>query len=88
MVSAYGPRLLPEIITYETYVGLWLNLPNVWMRPAMAVLHGTAGGLSDAAPDVSVFEAVALLPETADDAAWEAAKARKWAKLKRERGYE
>lgn len=81
MAAAYG--ILPEVIPYELYVGLWLNLERVWARPAMQTLRGVAAANSEEDPGLDLFESTALIEGEGEDVWRESVKLRTWAKAKR-----
>ena len=74
MVAAYGSDVLklPPLV----YVRLWLNLPRVQKRQAMAVAAGFGIGATNDRVDRSFFEAVCTTRAEAEDAEFECNEAR------------
>jgi len=69
MLAAYGSGILAgrPPLTYEDWVGLWLNLDRVQRRQAVAVAEGTVAASSPRDLEFSWADAVALLEESAED---------------------
>lgn len=87
LIAAYGSGFLAgQAISYECYVGLWLNLERIRTAQAAAVAAGMAIARSNRAPDRSFYEATALTEEEAKpahrDAKFAAMEARATAKLR------
>jgi len=74
MVAAYGAGVME--LRYTEYVRLWLNLPRVQARQAMAVANGVAIALSNGNIDRAFFDAVAVCPAEGAEAEFEANAAR------------
>ncbi len=59
--------LLGRDLGYEDAVGLWLNLPRVMLRQAVATAYGTGITFSKGPVDRAYFDALALVEEEADE---------------------
>jgi hypothetical protein len=73
-----GAGLGSSQLTYEGFIGLWLNIDRARAQWAVAVAEGM-GFAQGGDLDWSVFDAIALMPEQVDDLMYETNAARRTA---------
>jgi hypothetical protein len=70
MLAAYGPVVLTEPLTYEQWVGLWLNLPRQSARQTWSAYEALRMALTNDPISPEAVEAVADSPEEAEELAY------------------
>lgn len=87
MRAAFGSGGLgSQPLSYEGFLGLWLNLERARLQTAVATAQGIGFALCGGDLGREVFDAIALVPEQVDDLMYETNAARRMAEVLAEHG--